>query len=120
MIARSDDAAGGGFGRQSERRISWEKGAIVNNLSAQYQAQYQAQFQGSTNRKLWQAVIDRAMAEWVGGPVRHKQKAEHFLFYDEDDFPFVCRSAGLDPEYVRESLWLIRAQAVAGKNTDAA
>lgn len=75
---------------------------------------------GSTHQKLWQAVIDSAIAEWVRGPVRHKQKAEHFLFHDEDDFPFVCRSAGLNPESVRESLWLIRAQAVVRTTSNAA
>jgi hypothetical protein len=66
---------------------------------------------GSTNEKLWMAVIDSAIADWVRGPNAHKRKAEFFLFQDEEDFPFVCRSAGLNPEAVRESLWTIRAQA---------
>ena len=78
------------------------------------------QGQGSTHQKLWQAVIDTAVAEWVRGPLQHKHKAEYFLFQDEDDFPFVCRSAGLNPESVRESLWAIRAQAASGLNSDAA
>ena len=69
------------------------------------------QNQGSANQKLWMAVIDSAIADWVRGPSAHKRKAEYFLFQDEEDFPFVCRSAGLDPERVRESLWTIRAQA---------
>ena len=70
--------------------------------------------QNSANEKLWQAVIDNAIAEWVRGPEQHKRKAEYFLFEDEDDFPFVCQSAGLNPGAVRESLWAIRAQAVSG------
>lgn len=78
------------------------------------------QNQGNTHRRLWQAVIDTAIAEWVRGPFQHKHKAEYFLFQDEDDFPFVCRSAGLNPESVRESLWVIRAQAASGLNSDAA
>jgi hypothetical protein len=78
------------------------------------------QGQGSTHQKLWQAVIDTAVAEWVRGPFQHKHKAEYFLFQDEDDFPFVCRSAGLNPESVRESLWAIRAQATSGSNSNAA
>jgi hypothetical protein len=69
------------------------------------------QNQGSANQKLWMAVIDSAIADWVRGPSDHKHKAEFFLFQDEEDFPFVCRSAGLDPNRVRESLWTIRAQA---------
>jgi hypothetical protein len=78
------------------------------------------QNQGSANQKLWQAVIDTAIADWVRGPARHKRKAEEFLFHDEDDFPFVCLSAGLNPESVRESLWVIRAQAVSSSSTNAA
>jgi hypothetical protein len=69
------------------------------------------QDRGTANRKLWFAVIESAISEWVRGPVRHKRKAEHFLFEDQDDFPFVCRFAGLNPESVRETLWAIRAHA---------
>ena len=76
--------------------------------------------QGSANEKLWQAVIDSAIKDWVRGPERHKRKAEYFLFQDEKDFPFVCRSAGLNPESVRESLWLIRAQSASASNTEVA
>ena len=76
--------------------------------------------QTSANQRLWQAVIESAITEWVRGPVRHKRKAEEFLFRDEDDFPFVCRSAGLDPKSVRESLWAIRTQKVFNSNTNAA
>jgi hypothetical protein len=76
--------------------------------------------QGSVNRKLWLAVIESAIAEWVRGPMRHKHKAERFLFEDEDDFPFVCRSAGLNPECIRETLWAIRAQTASESNTNVA
>ena len=76
--------------------------------------------QGSANERLWLAVIDSAIADWVRGSVCHKGKAEHFLFQDEEDFPFVCRSAGLNPESVRESLWAIRAQAASGSNLSVA
>ena len=73
--------------------------------------------QGSANEKLTkQAVIDNAISEWVRGPELHKRNAEHFLFEDEEDFPFVCRSAGLNPGSVRESLWAIRAQGVSASN----
>jgi hypothetical protein len=75
---------------------------------------------GRANQRLWLAVIESAIAEWVRGPMRHKRKAEYFLFQDEDDFPFVCRSAGLNPENVRETLWTIRAQTVSDSNTNVA
>ena len=76
--------------------------------------------QGSANERLWLAVIGSAIAEWVRGPLRHRRKAEYFLFQDEEDFPFVCRSAGLIPEHVRETLWVIRAQTASELNTDVA
>jgi hypothetical protein len=72
--------------------------------------------QGSGNERLWQAVIDSAITEWLRGPERHKCKAEYFLFQDEDDFPFVCRSAGLNPESIREFLWAIRAEAASASD----
>jgi hypothetical protein len=78
------------------------------------------QNQGNTHEKLWQAVIESAIAEWVHGPMRHKRRAEQFLLQDEDDFPFVCRSAGLDPVSVRETLWAIRAQTLSISDTNAA
>lgn len=78
------------------------------------------QNQGKANEKLWMAVIDSAIADWVRGPARQKDKAEFFLFQDEEDFPFVCRSAGLNPTSVRESLWMIRAQAASDLNSNVA
>jgi hypothetical protein len=75
---------------------------------------------GSANEKLWMAVIDSAIADWARGPMCHKTKAEFFLFQDEEDFPFVCRSAGLNPDSVRESLWAIRAQAAFGESSQVA
>ena len=74
------------------------------------------QNQGNATEKLWMAVIDSAIADWVRGPGRHKTKAEFFRFEDNDDFPFVCRSSGLNPECVRESLWAIRARPVSETN----
>jgi hypothetical protein len=85
---------------------------ILNNLAIQTQ--------GTVNEKLWLAVIDSAIADWVNGPDVHQRKAEFFLFQDQDDFPFVCRSAGLDPEGVRESLWVLRAHSAFEANANVA
>lgn len=74
----------------------------------------------NTNEKLWLAVIDSAIADWVRGPATHKRKAEYFLFEDQEDFPFVCRSAGLNPELVRETLWTIRAHSASDLHTNVA
>ena len=59
---------------------------------------------------------------WSERAVRcgHKRKAEYFLFQDEEEFPFVCRSAGLNPEDVREALWKIRAETASESNTNVA
>lgn len=76
--------------------------------------------QSSANEKLWLAVIDSAIADWVRGPAGHKTKAEYFLFEDDDDFPFVCRSAGLNPETVRETLWTIRAHSASDTQSNVA
>ena len=78
------------------------------------------QNQGSITEKLWLAVIDSAIADWVRGPDSYKAKAQFFLFEDQEDFPFVCQSAGLNPETVRETLWTIRAQSVCGSSKNVA
>jgi len=61
-----------------------------------------------------------AVARYASGVERQKRKAEYFLFQDEEDFPFVCRSAGLNPEHFRESLWAIRVQTASESNTNVA
>lgn len=76
--------------------------------------------QSTMNEKLWLAVIDSAIADWVRGPAGNKRKAEYFLFEDNEDFPFVCRSAGLNPELVRETLWTIRAHSASDLQTSVA
>jgi hypothetical protein len=45
---------------------------------------------------LWQSVIVGAINDWRSGPLRLQRIAEHFLFEDNDDFPLVCSSAGID------------------------
>ena len=78
------------------------------------------QHHGSGKQRLWWAVIEGAIADWTRGPGRQKREAERFLFQDEDDFPFVCRSAGLNPQSVRETLWAIRAHTAAGPSRNVA
>ena len=53
---------------------------------------------------LWQAVIVDAIEEWSKGPLRSRKQAENFLFADEDDFPLVCSSAGIDYRRLRAGL----------------
>lgn len=73
-------------------------------------------------QKLWRAVIASTVEEWVHGPLRKQRQAEHFLFQDDEDYPGVCSSAGIDPVNLRERLQKIRsrkdaeAQARAPRN----
>jgi len=55
-------------------------------------------------QRVWTAVIARTVEEWVSGPLRSQREAESYLFSDDDDFPAVCRSAGLDPQTLRRKL----------------
>ena len=59
---------------------------------------------------LWQAVITGAIDEWLHGPLRQRREAERYLFEDQQDFPTVCRSAGMDAEYLRSKLNKMRQQ----------
>jgi hypothetical protein len=53
---------------------------------------------------LWQSVIVGAINDWRSGPLRLQRIAEHFLFEDNDDFPLVCSSAGIDYRRLRAGL----------------
>jgi hypothetical protein len=55
-------------------------------------------------QRVWTAVIARAVEEWISGPLGSQREAESYLFNDEQDFPDVCRSAGLDPQTLRRKL----------------
>jgi len=54
--------------------------------------------EGTTNEKLWMAVIDSAIEDWVHGPGSHKSKAEFFLFQDERGFSVCVPLRGPGPE----------------------
>jgi len=54
--------------------------------------------------RVWTAVIARTVEEWISGPLGSQREAESYLFNDNEDFPVVCRSAGLDPQTLRRKL----------------
>ena len=58
--------------------------------------------------RLWQAVILRAVEEWVSGGLRTQREAEDFLFEDPIDFPRVCESAGVNVDRLRSRLKKLR------------
>jgi hypothetical protein len=45
--------------------------------------------------------------------------AEQFLFSDDQDFPAICSSAGMDPNRLRTRLQMIRARGVQKENSGA-
>lgn len=67
----------------------------------------------TSEQKLWRAVIACTVEEWMNGPLRRRREAEQFLFHDEQDYPTVCSSAGIDPEVLRARLEKIRAREIA-------
>jgi hypothetical protein len=55
-------------------------------------------------RRLWTAVIVKAVEDWQTGTLRARREAQKFLFEDESDFMEVCGLAGLDPGNFRAKL----------------
>lgn len=59
--------------------------------------------------RLWQAVVVRAIQDWISGPTRQQRQAERYIF-GEKDFAQVCQSAGLNADDLRTRLSKIRRQ----------
>jgi hypothetical protein len=59
--------------------------------------------------RLWQAVVVRAIEDWMSGPLRQRLQADHYIFAD-NDFVAVCQSAGLDADGLRVRLSKMRSR----------
>ena len=59
--------------------------------------------------RLWQAVVIRAIQDWISGPIRQQRQAERYIFEDKD-FALICQSAGLNADDLRTRLSKIRSQ----------
>ena len=57
-----------------------------------------------SERRLWTAVIVKAVEDWRTGTLRARREAQKFLFEDDNDFNDVCASAGLEPGNLRSKL----------------
>jgi hypothetical protein len=57
-----------------------------------------------SERRLWTAVIAKAIEDWRDGTLRARREAQSFLFEDHSNFESVCASAGLDPASMRSQL----------------
>jgi hypothetical protein len=60
--------------------------------------------------RLWQAVVVRAIEDWMSGPLRQRRHADHYIFGKHADFDAVCQSAGLDADDLRARLSRIRSR----------
>lgn len=54
--------------------------------------------------RLWQAVVVRAIEDWMSGPLRQRRHADNYIFGKHTDFAVVCQSAGLDADDLRARL----------------
>lgn len=57
-----------------------------------------------SERRLWTAVVARALEDWRTGTLRERRKAQQFIFDDHEDFERACFFAGLDRESLRSRL----------------
>jgi hypothetical protein len=55
-------------------------------------------------RRLWIAVVTRALEDWRTGTLRERREAQRFLFEADQDFARVCAGAGFDPASLRAQL----------------
>ncbi len=60
--------------------------------------------------RLWQAVVVRAIEDWISGPLRQQRQAEHYIFDDHTDFAMACQSGGLNADDLRARLTKIRSR----------
>jgi len=60
--------------------------------------------------RMWQAVIVKAIEDWISGPLRQQRQAEHYIFGTQRDFAMVCDSAGLNADDLRTRLTRIRSR----------
>jgi hypothetical protein len=58
----------------------------------------------SGERRLWIAVLARAVEDWTSGTLRSRREAQRFLFEDKADYYSVCASAGVDGDSFRTRL----------------
>lgn len=57
-----------------------------------------------SERRLWMAVLVKAVEDWRSGNLRARREAQKFLFDDAQDFARVCACAGIDPDNFRSKL----------------
>jgi len=59
--------------------------------------------------RIWQAVVVRAIEDWMSGPLRQRRLADKYIFGEHTDFAMVCQSAGFGADNLRARLSKIRS-----------
>jgi hypothetical protein len=61
---------------------------------------------------LWRVVIARTIQDWLSKPLRAKREAERYLFENSSDLSWVCESAGIKVELLRNCLNKVRGRTL--------
>jgi hypothetical protein len=62
--------------------------------------------------RLWRVVIARSIQDWLSKPLRAKREAEQYLFNNSADLAWVCESAGIKVELLRNCLNKVRGRTL--------
>ena len=91
------NASSGSADKPGNRSLSTGSPNIQNEVTEEF----------ISERRLWTAVLVKAIDDWRNGPLRARREAQKFLFDDTRDFPEVCAGAGIDPTSFRMKLLTI-------------
>jgi hypothetical protein len=66
----------------------------------------------TTENRIWRVAIARTIQDWLSKPLRAKREAERYLFENSSDLSWVCESAGIDVEQLRNRLNKVRGRTL--------
>jgi hypothetical protein len=66
----------------------------------------------TTENRMWRVVIARTIQDWLSKPLRAKREAERYLFENSADLSWVCESAGIEVEKLRNCLNKVRGRTL--------
>jgi hypothetical protein len=66
----------------------------------------------TTENRIWRVVIARTIQDWLSKPLRPKREAERYLFENSADLSWVCESAGIEVEQLRNCLNKVRGRTL--------
>jgi hypothetical protein len=66
----------------------------------------------TTENRIWRVVIARTIQDWLSKPLGPKREAERYLFENSADLSWVCESAGIQVEQLRNCLNRVRGRTL--------